>query len=86
MKIDALVLGKACAAATAIIWVLCSILVTVLPGSMMTLSGHMMHADLAEMAWTMSLTGFAIGLVIWTVVAFAGGWLIGVLYNRFAAA
>ena len=82
MKLDARALGIAFAVATAVLWVICSLFVAILPGAMMAMSGHMVHANFGGMSWTMSIIGFLIGLVIWTGIAFVTGWLIGVLYNR----
>jgi uncharacterized protein DUF5676 len=84
MKIDSISLGKSFAVVSALIWVICSLLVMVVPGPMMSMSGDMMHMDFTGMAWTMNLVGFFIGLVIWTALAFVTGWAIGHFYNRFS--
>ena len=86
MKINSVALGTAFATATAIVWFICSLLVVFMPGLMMTTTGHMMHADFGTTSWTMSFFGFFTGLVIWSLTAFAIGWLIGVTYNKLTAA
>jgi hypothetical protein len=86
MKLDAIKLGKSCAAAFAIIWVICSVFVMVMPMGMMHMTGYMMHSDAANinagMGWSMGLGGLIIGLIAWSLVAGFSGWLIAVLYNK----
>ncbi len=48
----------------------------------MSITGHMFHANMGDIGWTLTLVGFVIGLVAWVVCAAATGWLIGWLYNR----
>jgi hypothetical protein len=56
-------------------------LVAVFSGAMMTMTGHMLHMDSSAFAWTMTINGFLIGLVLWTALAAVAGWLIGWIYN-----
>lgn len=84
MKFNPNILGLAFAAAFAVLWVICSLLVFGLPGYMMTMTGHMAHANLYDLGWTLTITGFLVGLVGWVVTAWATGWLIGFFYNKFA--
>ena len=65
----------------AVFWVLCSVLVFILPNMMMNMSGHMIHANLSHMNWTLSLTGFVIGLISWSIIAGLFGWILAYLYN-----
>lgn len=81
MKIDSTKIGIATASAFAIIWVICSLLVATLPGAMMGMSGHMVHADLDMMQWSMGLGGLVTGLVAWSLVSGATAWLIATIYN-----
>jgi len=83
MKLDALAMAKAAGTTAAILWIICSLLVVGMPGQMMSMSGSMVHADLGNMSWAMTGTGFFVGLVAWTIVAALTGWVFGVLYNRF---
>ncbi len=82
MKCDANRLFVATAGAFAIIWIICSALVAILPGQMLGMSGHMIHADFAAMSWTLTWAGFVIGLVAWSVSAGITAWLIGTIYNK----
>ena len=82
MKLDAVKFGMAFAIASAILWIICSLFVWVLPSMMMEMSGHMVHGDLSQMGWSLSLTGVLIGLVTWSILAGITGWLIAYIYNR----
>ena len=82
MKLDANRLAVSFGITTAVLWVICSTAVALLPGSMMTMTGHMLHANVAGFSWTMTWIGFVIGLVSWTIWASLAGWLIGWCYNR----
>ena len=83
MKLEPKALALSSAATFAILWVICSLLVVLLPGTMMNMSGHMMHAEMSQMSWSMNFTGFVAGLVIWSLLAGVTGWLVAVLYNQF---
>lgn len=78
--------AKRCAIAAglafAVLWVICSALVAILPGPMMAITGHMMHGDFTAMGWTLTWTGFFFGLVGWAVVAGITAWAIALIYNR----
>ena len=82
MKIEASRLGLASALAFAILWIICSAAVMLLPAGMMTMSGHMLHADLSTIQWSLGLWGFVAGLLAWSFVAGITGWFIGLLYNK----
>lgn len=82
MKLDANSLGLSAALTAAILWVFCSVIVVVIPGMAMNMTGSMMHADFAGMQWSMSLVGFFVGLVIWSVFAGVFAWLMAAIYNR----
>lgn len=85
MKLDAMKFGLAIAIVTAIVWTICSVLVTALPSAMMSMTGHMMHADMANFHWTMTWTGFIVGLIIWSVIDGLVGWGIAAVYNKLLA-
>ena len=82
MKINALKLGVATAIVFAVVWVICSLLVVAIPGTMMQMSGHMLHADLSGLGWSMHWTGFFFGLVWWSLLPGLLVWAIAALYNR----
>ena len=82
MKLNASKFGLAAAYASAIAWVVCSLIIWLLPGMSMHVGGYMMHADFSGMHWQMHLTGFLVGLIIWSVVAGVFAWLLAAIYNR----
>lgn len=82
MKLHASKFGLAAAYAVAIVWVVCSVIVYLLPDLSMHASGYMMHADFSAMHWQMHLTGFLVGLIVWSVVAGVLTWLMAAIYNR----
>ncbi len=84
MKFNPTALAFSLAITTAILWTICSLIVAIVPGFAMDMTGHMMHSDLGAITWTMTITGFVIGLAIWSVSALVTGWLIATCYNRFA--
>ncbi len=82
MKLNPVPFGSACALSFASIWILCSLLVVLIPTPMMQMGGHMIHTDLNMMSWTMTFFGFVIGLIAWSLWAGVTGWLIAIIYNR----
>lgn len=84
MKLDAAKLSLATAIVFAVVWVICSVLVVLIPGAMMQMSGHMLHADFGNLGWSMSWVGFFTGLIMWSVLPALLVWATCALYNRLA--
>lgn len=82
MGLNAFKFGLACAFAASAIWVVCSFLVLLLPSMMLSMSADMVHMDLSNMGWQLTISGVLIGLAFWFVVASLTGWLIASIYNR----
>ena len=82
MKLDAKKFAIACAVSTSILWIICSLFVMVMPAMMLSISGDMMHMELNNMGWHLSIMGVVKGLVGWSVMAAAAGWLVAATYNR----
>lgn len=82
MKLDPKGLALAVAIVTAVLWILCSVFVSIAPGPAMGITGHMVHADLSEFTWSLSWGGVLVGLVSWTLAAAVPAWLIAWTYNR----
>ena len=84
MKLNATKFGLACAISTALLWVICSIFVMLMPVGMMEMSGDMLHMDLSRMNmnWDMGLHGLFTGLIAWVIGAGFSGWLIAAIYNK----
>ena len=81
MKLNAIKFGLAAAYAVAIIWVFCSLLVVMLPGMSMNMGGYMMHSDFSGMSWHMGVSGFVLGLILWSLTAGIFAWLMAAIYN-----
>ena len=76
MKIQENAFAFACAAAFALIWIVCSLFVVALPNMMSDMTGKMLHTDWQAMGWHMSVFGVLIGGVLW---AFLAGYWVGLL-------
>lgn len=74
--------AMACTLTAAILWSACSLLVSLMPQGMMQMTAHMFHADLTQMTWTLTWSGFCIGLASWSVISGITGALLAVTYNR----
>jgi 2TM family of unknown function (DUF5676) len=82
MNLNAIKFGWASAISFSIAWLVCSLLVWIIPDSMMRISGGMLHLDLSTMGWHMSLVNFSLGLVGWALTAGIIGWLLAAIYNK----
>lgn len=82
MKLNETKFGLSVGLAFAIIWVVCSILVLLLPMPIMSMSGDMVHMNTSGLNWTMGFAGFFVGLITWTFSAGVTGWLIAFIYNK----
>lgn len=82
MKINALKFGLAGGICASVFWLICSFLVMALPSMMLSISGDMMHMQLADMGWHLTLIGAVKGLVAWFAVAGVTGWFLATTYNR----
>jgi nitrate reductase NapE component len=85
MKLHAFKFGLACSISAIVLWVICSVLVAVMPAMMMSMSGDMVHMQLQDMEWYLTLAGVLWGLLAWAVVAGFSGWVLATIYNRLLA-
>lgn len=85
MKFDAIKFGLAGGISTAIIWVICSALVALSPDMMWNMTEQMVHMDFQslshDMNWSLSMSGFVTGLIVWSVSVGVFLWLIAASYN-----
>jgi hypothetical protein len=84
MKINPLYFGLSSAITSAILWILCSLIVFLMPNPMMNMSGHMVHANLNNMNWTFTFTGVLTGLIAWSLFAGIFGWILAFTYDLLA--
>jgi hypothetical protein len=82
MKLQPWKLATAVAAAFGISWTICSLLVLVLPGPIMTITGYMMHANFSALEWKIDGRGFLLGLIAWMAISGGIAGLAAVIYNK----
>ena len=81
MKINSLNFGLAGAITVAVVWIVCSLLVWVMPGPMMSMTGAMVHMDMTKFGWELSPLGVFGGLIVWSLFAGIFAWLLAAIYN-----
>ena len=81
MKFNPITLGIASAIVAAVLWVVCSLLVVLLPEFMTHMTAGMMH-DAVAMSLSMSWLGFIYGLIGWVISAAIAAWLLAIAYNQ----
>jgi hypothetical protein len=82
MKLNAIKFGLASAVSASVLWLVCSLLVVIMPGMMMSMSGDMVHMQLNDMGWNLSLFGVIFGMLGWAIIAGTMGWILASIYNR----
>ena len=81
MKIDSVKFAQAAALSTAIIWIVCSVIVYILPTMMLSISGNMIHMNLDRIGWHLSLSSIVMGLFGWVFISSIIAWLLAKIYN-----
>lgn len=72
----------ASALSAGLLWVICSVLVALLPHYMLQMTAHMIHVDLVDISWTLTWSGFFVGLLGWLILAGITAALLAAIYNR----
>ena len=72
----------ASAITAAVFWSICSLMVALIPESMMQMTAHMLHVNLAYMTWTLTWSGFLLGLLSWSAFSGAVGLVLALVYKR----
>lgn len=83
MKLNSAKFALAAILTTAIIWIICSLLVFLLPQATIMASGDMIHMDIQNMMWSLTLSGVIKGLILWSLSVGLSAWIFAVIYNRF---
>lgn len=85
MKHSPLVTANAVAATTAIIYVVCRVLVGLFPAISMNVARSWFHGiDISKIsAWNLSTESFILGIISATVFAWLVGYIFAKLYNYF---
>lgn len=81
MKINPLNFALASAITAAVVWIICSLLVWMMPGAMMITTGHMVHMDMGRFGWMLSPLSVIWGLIAWSLFAGIFAWLLATIYN-----
>ena len=81
MKINALNIALASAITTAIVWIICSLLVWSMPGAMMNLLGNMLHMEMGKGGFMLSPISIIWGLVAWSLFVGIFAWILATVYN-----
>ncbi|MCZ0866787.1 DUF5676 family membrane protein [Dasania sp. GY-19] len=82
MKIHAIKFGMASSISALVLWIICSVLVVLMPSIMLSMSGDMLHMQLNDMGWHLTFMGVVKGLLSWSVMAGVTGWMLAAIYNR----
>ena len=82
MKINALNMALASAITAAGVWLICSLLVWLLPGPMMSMTANMVHMNMGKSGFVLSPLGVIGGLIGWSLFAGIFAWLLATMYNR----
>lgn len=77
MKLDKLTIANALALASAILWLLCTVIVAILPDFAMTVANWWMHGlDMSTMGqWNITFSSFFLGGITLVVSSWATGYI-----------
>lgn len=85
MRLNTAALALAAGITTAVVYALCSLLVTVAPGGAAAAFSYVFHLDVSGLVRPLTWGSLATGLVCVSLAVALVVALLGVLYNRFAA-
>ncbi len=85
MTLNANKLALATVIVFAVLWIICSALVALMPNVMLTLTGYMVHAEFETFRWSLTGAGVIGGLVLWSLIPGITVWLVAAAYNRLAS-
>jgi len=81
MKIDSLKFGLASSITAAIVWIICSLLIWIMPGPMMNMTTNLFHMEMGKSGFVLTPIGVIWGLVGWSLFAGIFAWILGTIYN-----
>jgi len=82
MKIDPLKFGVAGAITAAIVWIICSLLIWMIPGAMMNMTTNLFHMEMGKSGFVLTPVGVIWGLVGWSLFTGIFAWLSATIYNQ----
>ena len=74
--------ATASALAVGVTWLICSAMVYLMPGPMLKISSDMVHLNLSQFSWHLSLSGVMMGLLGWMAMAPLIGGLIPAILRK----
>ena len=81
MKINPLKFVVAGAITAAIVWIICSLLVWMMPGAMMNMTTNLFHIEMGKSGFVLSPIGVLWGLIGWSLFAGIFAWILATVYN-----
>ena len=81
MKINSLKFGLASAVTVAVVWIICSLLVWLMPGAMMNMTTNLFHMEMGKSGFVISPIGVLWGLIGWSLLAGIFAWILATIYN-----
>ncbi|MFL0802738.1 MAG: hypothetical protein K6L81_03410 [Agarilytica sp.] len=82
MNVIPIKFASAAALSTALIWLLCSVLVLIAPGAINYISGAMMHLEMSHWVWDLSVSKLVVGMLAWALMTWLVVWLTTTIYLR----
>ena len=81
MKINSLKFGLATAITAAVVWIICSLLIWMMPGAMMNMTTNLFHMEIGKSGFVLSPIGVIWGLIGWSLFAGIFAWILATIYN-----
>ena len=85
MRLNPIKFGLAGLLSTATFWIVCSAFVALSPNMMWSMTEDMTHMNFEglgnDMTWTLSTSGFVIGLIVWSLSVGVFFYLLAIIYN-----
>ena len=81
MKINALNFAVASAITAAVVWIICSLLVWMIPGAMMNMTTNLFHIEMGKSGFVLTPIGVIWGLIGWSLFAAIFAWSLATIYN-----
>lgn len=85
MRLDTRAFALAAGIVAAVLWTVCTFLLTVMPQASMAAFSSMTHIELGGLARKPTWSTFLIGLGCWFILTFLIYWCVAGIYNRLLA-
>lgn len=84
MKINPLNFALASAITAAVVWIICSLLIWMMPGPMINMTTNLFHVEMGKSGFVISPLGVLWGLIGWSLFAGIFAWILATIYNLLA--